>query len=320
MKPETEAEKKTRSVAETVIFTRKTVEEEWLACMAEVQRPFTLNDKVRAMAARIKDEGGVVPGTVEFAKLGRERQLVDGQHRLKAFLLTDLEEGYADTKTHFCKSKQEVDALFEELNGRLVNLKPDSVLKSKESRNTHLQAIRAACPFVGYENVRRSNRQAGSPSSPLLSMSTTLRAWAASRPETPTTSNPAVVSIANALIDTEAAGLIGLLKLAYAAWGADKAYYRLWSGLNLTLCCWLYRRLVISQYSPRTILMDTKLFGKCLTALSADAAYIDWLANRNLAEIHRGPAYSRIRRIFSARIVEETGKKPNFPSPPWTTG
>jgi hypothetical protein len=39
---------------------------------------------------------------------------------------------------------------------------------------------------------------------------------------------------------------------ALTAFSRDPEYARMWGALNLAICAWLYRRMVISQYSAKT--------------------------------------------------------------------
>lgn len=115
--------------------------------------------------------------------------------------------------------------------------------------------------------------------------------------------------------------MIVFLKTAREAWGDDPENSRLWSQLNLGLCMWLFRRLVIDQERgvKRAIAVNVAQFRKCLSSLSANSDYIEWLAGRTLTDHHRMPCYRRIRSMFVARVREETGKMAKMPTASWTT-
>jgi hypothetical protein len=124
------------------------------------------------------------------------------------------------------------------------------------------------------------------------------------------------------LTDDSAQHLIQFLETAMAAWGRDAEYFRLWGSLNLGLCMWLWRRLVLDKEragSKRYVILTVKQFNNCLMALSADAKYGDWLQGRQLTDRDRGPAYGRVKNIWSARLESEGQKKISFPKPPWAT-
>ena len=113
---------------------------------------------------------------------------------------------------------------------------------------------------------------------------------------------------------------IEFLEIAFKAWGRDIAYSRLWGNLNLTLCMWLYRRLVLgvgmNNYS-RAKRFTREEFTKCLMSLSASSDYIDWLLGRNHLSRDNSPAYARIKTIFAKRMEVETGAKILMPGPAW---
>lgn len=304
----TEAEKITRTTLKLIEFDRDQAAA-WP--LAKCQRPPSDNKKVHQVSLEIAADGGVIPGVVTFAQLGRDVFLLDGQQRRNAFLMSGCEVGYADTRLLHVREEADMDKEFVKLNSYISRFRPDSVLKGLESSAPSMAKVRQACPFVGYEYIRRNE------SSPILSMSGLLRSWKQSIPEVPTTSTAAAHILAEELTDDEAKHLIEFTKLAYASWGPDKAYARLWANLNMAICMWLYRRLVLLAPAGRATRLDRPLFGKCLMSLSAEGNYVDWLSGRNLTDPHRSPAYFRIKKAFVARIAEETGKKVSLPQPEW---
>lgn len=85
----------------------------------------------------------------------------------------------------------------------------------------------------------------------------------------------------------------------------------------MTVCMWLYRRLVITPYSSSTKKLTKEMFSKCLMGVAADAHYAEWLVGRQLRDRDRSPAYQRVKALFAKRIELETGEKPRLPSPDW---
>jgi len=238
--------------------------------------------------------------------------IIDGQHRIHAFLLSGLKEGVADVRYLWATTMQEIHREFVELNSRLVTMRPDDFLRGLEDSIPALQEIRRKCPFIGYDMIRRN-----SSSGPMVSMSSALRAWRGSAMDTPSSASISAVDLAEGMVDEETRAMIEFMNCCYAAFGRDVEYNRLWTALNLTLCAWLYRRLVITQYSPQTPRLTKELFIKCLMSMSADAQYQDWIIGRKLGERDRGPAYTRIRLIFIKRLEAELGKKVRMPQPTW---
>lgn len=95
----------------------------------------------------------------------------------------------------------------------------------------------------------------------------------------------------------------------------------LWGLMNTTICAWLYRRVVVTQYSPKSTRMTRDIFTKCLMSLAADERYSDWLLGRGQSfDRDRSPCYRHAKLIIGARYAEETGKKAVFPAPAWVTG
>lgn len=302
------ASRQTRTKTDTILFTLETVQS-WKS--PPFQRPLRVNEKVRALIGNIKADGGVVPGVITLGALGKETYLLDGQHRLRAWELAEVPEGYADVRICSFSDMAEMGEEYVNLNSRLVNLRPDDVLKGLEESLPVLRIIRKNCLFVGYDYVRRGTR------SPILSMSVAIRAWTAAGSETPAPSGSAMY-LARDMSATDAKELCEALTILEKAWGRDLEYARLWAAANLVLVLWLYRKMVVTQYTPATTKLQPGLFLKCAMSLSADRTYVDWLAGRNAGDRDRSPTYARIRSIFAKRYIEETSTKLRVPSPPWS--
>ena len=317
VKLKTVAEKATRTTLEGMFVTRDIITS-WQH--PPFQRPLRVNDKVKALAEEIKRNGGIIPGVLTLGVLSQTgvqvRYRLDGQHRMEAFLMSGLDEGYADVRIHFCESMGQMGEEYVELNSRLVSMRPDDILRGLEGSYANLRTVREKCRFVGYDMIRRNEK------APIVSMSAMLRVWRGSSGDVPvTTGGVSTPALAITLTNEETELLVSFLGVCSDAWGRDKEYARLWGSLNLILCAWLYRRMVITQYSPRTPRLTKELFGKCLMSLSADSHYVDWLLGRIASERDRAPAYDRIKRIFVTRLAKEMdGKKPAMPAPAWAYG
>lgn len=311
VKPKTAAQMSTQTTLDTIEVTPDIVRS-WK--VPPFQRPLRVNDKVQALATQIHGDGGVIPGVLVIGVLNKERYIVDGQHRREAFLLSSCIVGYVDIRVlHF----DDMAAMGEEyvnLNSRLINMRPDDVLRGVEDTFAPLGKIKKRCPFVGYDQIRRGEK------SPVLGMSAVLRCWAASSTEVPRPGGfGSALSLGRVLSMEEADTCIEFLGCAYSAWGRDQSSWRLWANLNLTLCMWLYRRLVVTPYSPSTPRLTKDVFTKCLMSLAADPTYSDWLLGRNSATRDASPAYKRIKETFARRIEIESGKKPRLPQPAWAS-
>lgn len=305
----TKFQKITRTTSDTIMITPESVRE-WNP--PPFQRPKKINLKVIELSEYIKGSG-VLPGVIEIGILHGQKYLIDGQHRIESFLLAEIAEALCDVRYLTFDTMAEMGEEFVNINSRLVTFRPDDVLRGLEESSESLTLIRRKCPFVGYDQIRRG------PASPLVSMSALIRCWAGSVTDVPKPASGSAPTLAKELSVEAAEVCVDFLHLADKAFGRDPEYARLWGSLNLTLCMWLYRRLCITPYSPRTPKLTKDLFTKCLMSLSAATDYVEWLLGRQLSERDRSPAYTRIRRAFAKRIEEETGKKASMPSPSWVT-
>ena len=301
---------------ETMLFTRDQATS-WV--VPPFQRPLRINDKVRALAEDLKTNGGFISGVLTLGKLKGDRvtYVVDGQHRIEAFKISELPEAIADVRTCTYDSMADMADDFVMLQQSLVRMRPDDVLRGLQASTHSLQVIGKTCPFVGYDQIRKGNDRA-----PIVSMSAVLKLWNGSKPETPArhSGSTTATMVAKEIDDLEVTNLCKFLHLAHGAWGRDANYARLWNGLNLCLCMWMYRRLVLQQdrTAKRAAVLNTEQFKKCLMAISANAEYIDWLGGRILTDFHRLPCYRRLKAIFAARLKSEGMDNPKFPSPAWS--
>lgn len=307
VKPSTEAQKERRTTLETIYVSPDTVRA-WK--LPSFQRELKVNEKVMTIAKEIATSG-LIPGTLTLGVLEKQVYIIDGQHRREAFLLADINEGIADVRYCHFDSEAEMGDEFVKLNSHIVTMKPDDILRGLEKSNPSLAKVRRACPFVGYGQIRRNEK------SPVVSMSAVLRCWFGSAPEVPSAGGLTATRVVKDLTEDEAETMISFLQLAIAAWGKAAEHSRLWSNLNLTVCMWMYRRLVITPYSAATKKLSKDLFQKCLMSVAADNLYNDYLLGRQLRERDRSPTYSKMKAIFGKRIELETGDKPRLPSPDW---
>jgi hypothetical protein len=307
VKPTTEAERRTRTTTDTWLCTPAQLKE---LVLPPFQRALRVTAKVQEIAESIKVDQGIIPGVLTIGVLDGKRYLVDGQHRREAFFLSECKEGCVDVRiTHFDSIAEMADE-YVQLNSRIVNMKPDDILRGIETSYPNISKIRKACPFVGYDFVRRGEK------TPLLSMSAVLRCWTGSAHEVPHSTGSAT-SLATSLTDEERDHLIGFLGCAHGAWGNDPSFFGLYKNLNLMICMWLYRRMVITAYSTKIKLISKEQFAKCLMSVSAAGGYLDYLVNRSAGKASFGPTYDRLRNIFVGRLEHDTGKRPFMPSPQW---
>lgn len=283
------------------------------------QRPLRVNAKVLAMAEEMKANRVEISGVLTLGQIKGDSMvwLVDGQHRREAFLLSGLPEIIADLRLVKFASMAEMAEEFVRLNSSMVKMRPDDILRGLEETIPALAKIRKDCGFVGYDNIRRNNSSA-----PVLGMSALLRCWAASLGETPSQGGLSASGFATTMTPESTEELIRFLLTAHAAWGRDPEYFRLWSNLNLSVCMWLWRKLVVDREragSKRYAVLSIDAFKKCLMSLSASGDYVDWLQGRSLNDRDRAPCYGRLKVIFVKRLTEEArdNRRPMLPQPAW---
>lgn len=306
--------KAVQSKMETLILTPEIVSQ-WR--LPECQRPKRITCKVEMASEKIR-QTHTIEGVVTLGMLKGSTALyiVDGQHRLEAFKITKLAEVIADVRIVVFDNLIELAEEFVQLNSSLTPMRPDDLLRGSELSIPALKQIRKACEFVGYGQVRR-----GGGSGPIVSMSALIRCWRVSQNEVPTNSGiGGALKIARELDQQSSSNLIAFLSVAYEAWGRDEENYRLWGNLNLTICMWLWNKLVIDRDrtgTKRYALLDIPQFKKCLMLVSANADYNSWLVGRTLSDRDRSPAYNRLKAIFASRLSGDSKTAMRLPQPAW---
>jgi hypothetical protein len=313
-----EAPKAAQSRMETLIITPAMVNT-WK--LPPFQRPLRINDKVRAVTEQIK-KTECIEGVLTLGKLKGDNSyfVVDGQHRIEAFKLSEIAEAIADVRLMPFDSMAEMADEFVRLNSSLVKMRPDDILRGLEDSSPALKAIRKSCEFVGYDNIRRGGH------GPILSMSALLRCWTGASYETPTgnAGGLSAAGLAQSIDQASVQNMIAFLATAHSAWGRDPEYFRLWGNLNLALCMWLWNKLVMDRErsgAKRHVVLSITNFKHCLMSISADSDYLAWLPGRVLGDRDRSPAYGRLKTIFSKRLASELSgvKKLLLPQPAWAS-
>jgi hypothetical protein len=285
------------------------------------QRPVLENQKVQELAAELRANGGIIPGVLTLGRLPNDPNIygVDYQHRIAACKLSGRTQFIGEVRTVEYGSMAEMAKDTIKLNSRLNNLRPDDVLRALEPSSPLLAQLHTACNFISYtSHVRRASRNSG-----VLSMSATLRCWSASTGETPSFGGglPSA-ELVETLDQEDLQQLIAFLAAAYEAWKDEPEYYALWATLNLTMCMWLFRQLVMKRpdKKSRAVHLTVAEFARCLMSVSAAGDYLNWLPGRKLSDRDRSPCYTRLRAIFTKRIIDDIGHRPIFPQPQWYSG
>jgi hypothetical protein len=307
---------------ETLVLTPE-IMQSWT--LPAFQAPLKVNAKVREVADDLQAQSGTpcINGVISLGRIRSELMsgaakmyLVDGQHRREAFLMSGLKEVYADVRINVYETMEEMAQDYLRLNSPISRKTPDDQLRALQESSPALKLIAKECPYIGYRYIRAN------PDAPLVGMAAVLRRWRGAGYETPAITGAAggAATLATELRMEDAEQIVRFMQVAFAAWGKDIEYKVLWSALNMTMCMWLWRVLVLDRDrtgSRRYVVLTVDQFRHCLMAVSADAEYIAWLAGRLMAERDRAPCYRRIRAAFIHRLHDEMSGKIKMPSPPW---
>jgi hypothetical protein len=303
------AEKVTRARSYSAVLMQDEAKE-YLSTLPSFQRPLNRGRKFGEVTEYIV-ENNRIPGVVTIAVVDGVRYVIDGQHRLVAFTDSQVELIYAEIREITFDTFEEAAAEFRRLNSAITKMKPDDILRSEEVSSTVLQYIRKSAPFVGYGNIRRGDNRT------VLSMSVLLRVWNESAPVTPSSRQMPAQEIVKTMDMGTARECVRFLGLVNEAWGRDDGDKTLWGALNMTLCMWLYRRIVLGRFSTKSIQVDDAMFKKCLMAVSADGDYAGWLRGRRVCERDRSQCYRRLKDIFAKRLQSELHQRVMLPQPEW---
>src|SRR5580765_5783358 len=289
--------------------------------LPDFQAPLRINAKVRQIADDLRLQNGipVIPGIISLGyllKCTTALYLYDGQHRRWCALDSGRLEFLADVRIKQFNTMDEMSREYLELNSPISRKTPDDQLRALQESSVPLQLISRECPFIDYRYIR-ANKDA-----PVVGMAATLRRWRGSGNDTPsiTGAGGGAVSVALGFTVEDAEQLIRFMKVAHSAWKNDIENRALWSTLNMILCMWLWRVLVLDRDrtgSRRYVVITSEQFLHCLMAVSADADYVAWLSGRNTIERDRAPCYRRLRAIFTTRLQSEIAGKIKMPQPMW---
>jgi hypothetical protein len=265
--PETKEYKEIKSTMETVLVDRNKISK-WKH--PPFQRPLRLNHRVLEIRDLIKQNGGIIPGVITIGVLNNtDYYLMDGQHRIDAFIKSELPESIVDIR--FCRfdTMAEMGDEFVRINSAIVSMRPDDILRALEESSPALSEIRRKCPFIGYDMIRRNAK------SPVVSMANALRAWLGSAADIPTRPNVTTREILERMDSVETERMCHYFGVVWDAWRNDPEYQRMWSAINVTVSAWMWRHCVISQSSPRVTRLTPQQFGQGMLALTADATYLE---------------------------------------------
>ena len=270
------------------------------------QRFLRITEKVRE-CIEVTRTTGKIPGVIYLGRYKGVLYLIDGQHRLEAFRLSELPSALAHVLIEDFTDMAEMGKRYVELCSSLVKVRADDRMHALEATHPVLQTVRTKCPFLSYGHGQLAVQKM------TISASTAIRAWMSSQPETPSPRSFNVALMLKGLQSEGASGIIGFLTACHEAWSTD--YPRLWGALNLTLCAYIYRRTVLDPDGKTPLTRGQFIQG--MQGLSTNQRYQEWLLNRQLGSIHRAPAYKQIKITVQHHLKTIYGGVIRLPKPIW---
>jgi len=266
------------------------------------QRPVVEGRANLREVARIIRDTGEVPGVVTLGELDGVLYLIDGQHRRRATEMSERTEVMVYLVILKCLTMEEMSRRFLALNSSIVPIKVDDRLRSAEITNPNLRMIRDLCGFVGY---RKSAHH-------VVTMSVVLRSFLASCRDTP---GPLTGVLSSDRITlAEAEELAAALAVLYKSWGNTAGQESLWGGLNLSVCLWLYRRVVFEAATTRNTTVTPDEFSVAMVGLT-DRVYLEWLRGKSTGPMFFPGTYDRIKSCLVAWLRSEGRTRIRLPSP-----
>lgn len=301
-----------------------------------LQRPLVQTKRVRDAAEAMQLEAAKFPseacatidGVITLGRVGNKTYLVDGQHRLYgafAWACRELlvhggvvvKQAYADVRLRHFGTMADLSDAFVNLNSQLNATKPDDILRALAASNEDLQAIEAACPFIGYDLTGAAKK------SKLLSMSSAIRTWFGSGGLVPAGGPPALDIVRKFLSKEQADAMIDFYSACVEAGWHNEQFRRLWSTLNLGIVMWLYRRVVrgeVIRYQGgghKPMVLTRGQFIVCMSTL-INGEYLEWLKGGSLRARDRVPCYTHIKDLFAVALEKMGIKDPRFPMAQWS--
>lgn len=207
------------------------------------QRAFRPSAKKRAEVLEEMIRTGRIPGQILLGTInGTDLYLVDGQHREIICLDAGIETILAEVRVRRFANMDELVKEYIRCNSKIASHTSGDQLKALVTLYpTTLGFISKKCSFVSFSSRRIDGGKAN------VNFSMCISAWTHSKRNKPTDGGfGKVEDMARDLTPADAAQLAEFLKLAHDAWGREPAIATLWGNLNLTLCMWLYRRVVLA--------------------------------------------------------------------------
>jgi hypothetical protein len=218
----------------------------------------------------------------------------------------------AELRWEFFDDYAKMALRFDKLQRHMAKMKPDDGLRALEHSVPVLAYIKKSCLFVGYGKIQRAESTSAS-----LSMSVLVRCWVGSESAVPTSSPGAARELVQAMDQSTAERCVEFATLAFRAWENNSEFGPLWGTVNLTLCIWLYRRMVLAP-STEVKPMTREQFGRFLMALTDDD-YIEFLRGKQMTRNSRNAVMTRLETRLTTFLkkVDPKVRRPCLPKRDW---
>jgi hypothetical protein len=302
-----------------LVMTLMTITRE--AISAWVRPPFqrtVSNSKGLRKAANQIRQDGWLPAVIYLGILDGKTYLVDGHHRIQAFIASGIEKMIVPVIVRYyengIRGLRDMCQDFVLHSRHIRNPTASDMLRALEGVNDHIKKIRAECPFVGYEKFWKGE------DSPILPMAHVVRIVVASRIETLGTGTGNAVDRTETLTGAETHRVISFLNSARQAWGCGIETKYLWSPINLILCFWFFQRMVKGPgIKEKQASLTAAQFHNCLHALGTNKAYLNLLISNRGRQLHipevRVPLCKEVMVTFKKRLKGEGTNQYYMPTP-----
>lgn len=292
------------------------------------QRPVRFNAKGRQLTEDIKLtrklDSVMIVGVVKKRNGKFDLYLVDGHHRKAAFLRSGAPYMDIDVKFVYVDKVEELSPLYLNCQEQITKSTANDNLQGLAVTNEVLQHIKSKCEFITYEGVRLGTIAHS------INMSTVVQIWYDSMLDPPKkntlTPSVSITELAKKLTVDDADHIVQFMTLCRDNFEFKKLSSGLWLHINLVLCLWLFRVLVLREvweggevYKVKHL--TPRQFGVGLLGLKNDKYYLTLMRKKLNSSVDRKEAYQSIAKLFASNLRScGVVSNPKLPRPQWAYG
>ena len=297
----------------------------WL--IPDWQRHVRTNPKGRQLCEDIKEipilESMIIVGVIQ--RRGKYvLYLLDGHHRKEHFLKSGAPYIIIDVKFAYVETMGEMADLYLKCQDQIVKSSPNDNLKGLAVNSKTLNHIIKHCTCVTLDAARSGASNAS------VTMSTVIQVWYDSNLDPPkrnTLGSPpkSITDLAKKLTMRDAETIVAFIKICEEVFGFNNESSALWKHINLVLCLWLYRVMVLKTEwegceGYKVTYLDDKRFGIGLSALRHSRFYSSMTNKRLGSAVDRKEAYLNMTRWFLSGFPNNNGRtRVRLPKPTWAS-